>query len=89
VSTSYSERLNLSVRMHVRRFTWLTKAHSKTREHHAAMVAAFVGWYNDARKHETPKGRTPAMAAGLTDRVWTMDELLKAVAGWAPRGVAG
>ena len=46
VSTSYSERFNLSVRMHVRRFTRLTNAHSKSVAHHEAMIALFVAWYN-------------------------------------------
>lgn len=50
ISTSYSERLNLSVRMHVRR---LTNAHSKSVPHHEAMVALFVAWYNFCRKHDT------------------------------------
>jgi hypothetical protein len=80
VSTSYSERLNLSVRMHNRRFTRLTNAHSKSAEHHAAMVALFVAFYNFCRKHETLKKQTPAMAAGLADRVWTIEDLLQAVA---------
>ena len=76
VSTSYSERLNLSVRMHVRRFTRLTNAHSKSAAHHDAMVSLFVAWYNFCRKHETLKQQTPAMSAGLTDRVWSIEELL-------------
>jgi IS1 family transposase len=78
ISTSYSERLNLSVRMHVRRFTRLTNAHSKTTRHHAAMVALFVAFYNFCRKHEScGKGKqTPAMVAGKADRVWTIRELL-------------
>lgn len=78
VSTSFSERFNLSVRMHVRRFTRLTNAHSKSKGHHAAMIALFVAWYNFARKHETLKGTTPAMASGLAQRVWTLKELLQA-----------
>lgn len=80
ISTSYSERFNLSVRMHVRRFTRLTNAHSKTVDHHAAMVALFTAWYNFGRKHETLKGKTPAMTAGLADHVWTLAELLRAKA---------
>jgi hypothetical protein len=88
ISTSYSERLNLSVRMHVRRFTRLTNAHSKSADHHAAMTSLFCAWYNYCRRHETVEethehlGRkvTPAMAAGLTDRPWTLEELLRAAA---------
>ncbi|QDU31791.1 IS1 transposase [Anatilimnocola aggregata] len=80
ISTSYSERLNLSVRMHNRRFTRLTNAHSKSAEHHSAAVSLFVAFYNYCRKHEScGKGKqTPAMAAGLTDHVWSIKELLKA-----------
>jgi transposase-like protein/IS1 family transposase len=79
ISTSYSERFNLSVRMHNRRFTRLTNAHSKCAEHHAAMVALFVAFYNFARKHEScgDGKQTPAMVAGLTDHVWTVRELLE------------
>jgi hypothetical protein len=80
ISTSYAERLNLSVRMHVRRYTRLTNAHSKSWRHHAAMTALFVAWYNFSRKHETLRGRTPAMASGLTDHVWTIRELPEAAA---------
>jgi hypothetical protein len=68
ISTSYSERLNLSLRMHVRRFTRLTNAHSKTYQHHAAMTALFVEWHNFCRPNMAlGKGVTPAMAAGLTN----------------------
>jgi transposase-like protein/IS1 family transposase len=79
ISTSYSERFNLSVRMHVRRFTRLTNAHSKSIDHHAAMVAIFVAYYNFARKHEScgDGKQTPAMVAGLTDHVFTIRELLE------------
>lgn len=81
ISTSYSERLNLSVRMHVRRFTRLTNAHSKSARHHSAMMALFVAWYNFCRKNTAlGKNVTPAMAAGLTDHVWGLEELLYAAA---------
>jgi transposase-like protein/IS1 family transposase len=82
ISTSYAERLNLSVRMHCRRFTRLTNAHSKTSRHHAAMVALFVAWYNFCRANEAlGKGKvSPAMAAGLTKNRWTIKELLLAAA---------
>ena len=69
ISTSYSERVNLSFRMHVRRFTRITNAHSKTYRHHSAMTSIFVAWYIFCRRHQTLRGMTPAMAAGLTDHV--------------------
>jgi transposase-like protein/IS1 family transposase len=81
ISTSYAERLNMSVRMHVRRFTRLTNAHSKTYRHHAAMVALFVAWYCYCRRHETV-GATPAMASRLADHRWTVKELLVNAAGY-------
>lgn len=80
VSTSYAERLNLSVRMHVRRFTRLTNAHSKSATHHSAMISLFVAWYNFCRKHETLDKQTPAMAAKLAEQPWTIKELLKQAA---------
>jgi IS1 family transposase/transposase-like protein len=79
VCTSHVERCNLSLRMHVRRFTRLTNAHSKSLRHHKAMQALFVAWYNFARKHETIK-QTPAMAAGLVGRAWTIRELIEQAA---------
>lgn len=81
ISTSYSERLNLSVRMHVRRFTRLTNAHSKSGRHHAAMMSLFVAWYNFCRPHMTlGKKTTPAMASGLTGTAWTIEALLESAA---------
>jgi hypothetical protein len=64
--------------MTLRRFTRLTNAHSKSVKHHAAMQAIFFAFYNFCRKHETLKGATPAMAAGLTQKIWTIRELLDA-----------
>lgn len=75
ISTSYVERSNLTMRMHMRRFTRLTNAFSKKVENHAHMVAIYTVWYNWVRPHKTLK-QTPAMAAGLTDRVWTLEELV-------------
>jgi IS1 family transposase/transposase-like protein len=80
ICTSHIERMNLSVRMHVRRFTRLTNAHSKSAKHHAAMQAIFFAFYNFCRKHETLKGATPAMAAGLADKIWSIKELLDTAA---------
>jgi hypothetical protein len=73
-----SERLNFSVRMHIRRYTRLTNAHSKTTRHHAAMTALFVAWYNFCRKNQALRGMTPAMAAGVSDHIWSIKELLHA-----------
>jgi len=75
ISTSYVERANLTMRMHMRRFTRLTNAFSKKFENHAHMVAIYAVWYNWLRPHKTLK-QTPAMAAGLTDRVWDMAEIV-------------
>jgi hypothetical protein len=68
ISTSYSERLNLTMRMHNRRFTRLTNAFSKKFENHAHMVAIYAVWYNWIRIHKTLRV-TPAMAAGLSQTV--------------------
>lgn len=75
ISTSYVERSNLSVRTSLRRFTRLALGFSKKRENLAATVALYVAWYNFCRPHQTLR-RTPAMAASLTDHVWTVQEIL-------------
>ena len=74
VSTSYVERQNLTMRMHMRRFTRLTNAFSKKFESHAHMVALFTIWYNFVRIHKTLR-MSPAMAAGVTDRLWSMEDV--------------
>ena len=66
VSTSYVERQNLTMRMHMRRFTRLTNAFSKKFENHLHMVALYTVFYNFVRMHKTLK-MSPAMAAGVTD----------------------
>ena len=75
ISTSYVERQNLTMRMHMRRFTRLTNAFSKKFENHAHMVAIYAVWYNWIRIHKTLR-TTPAMAAELTGRLWTWEELV-------------
>ena len=75
ISTSYVERSNLTMRMHMRRFTRLTNAFSKKFENHAHMVAIYTVWYNWVRIHKTLRV-TPAMAAKLTDRVWDFAEIV-------------
>jgi hypothetical protein len=76
VSTSLIERQNLTLRMSLRRYARRTNAHSKKIENHCKAVALHFFSYNFMRKHETLKGRTPAMAAGVTEKVWTADDLL-------------
>jgi IS1 family transposase len=75
VSTSHVERQNLTMRMHMRRFTRLTNAFSKKVESHAAMVAIYTVWYNFVRIHKSLRV-TPAMAAGVTDRLWSMEDVV-------------
>ncbi|HEX4143199.1 MAG TPA: IS1 family transposase [Pirellulales bacterium] len=82
VSTSYAERLNLSVRMHNRRFTRLTNAHSKSAIHHEAMINIFVAWYNFCRRNEALKKQTPAMSSGLTAAIWSIEDLLRNAANY-------
>jgi IS1 family transposase len=76
ISTSYVERQNLTMRMGMRRFTRLTNAFSKKIENHAAMVSLHFLYYNFARPHTSlGKTVTPAMAAGISDHVWTCHEI--------------
>lgn len=74
-STSYAERSNLTMRMGMRRFTRLTNAFSKKIGHHKAAIALHFSYYNWVRIHQTLRV-TPAMAAGLTDRLWAISDLL-------------
>jgi IS1 family transposase len=78
ISTSHVERANLTMRMHMRRFTRLTNAFSKKVENHAHMVALYTVWYNFIRAHKTLK-TTPAIAAGITDRVWGFAEIVELI----------
>jgi len=75
ISTSFIERQNLNLRMGVRRFTRLTNAFSKKFENHCHMVAIYHAYYNFCRVHQTLRV-TPAMEAGLTDHVWSLEELV-------------
>jgi IS1 family transposase len=78
VSTSYVERSNLTVRMGNRRFTRLTNAFSKKLENHCHMLAVGFMHYNFCRKHTTLK-ETPAQAAGVADRQWTLEEVVEMI----------
>jgi IS1 family transposase len=75
VSTSYVERANLTMRMSMRRFTRLTNAFSKKMENHTAAIALHFMNYNFCRIHQTLRV-TPAMAAGIVDRVWEIEDLI-------------
>lgn len=80
ISTSFVERQNLSVRMECRRFTRLTNAFSKKLANLKASVALHYAHYNFVRVHRTLRC-TPAMAAGVTDRLWSVEELIDAAIG--------
>ncbi len=80
VSTSYVERQNLTVRMGVRRYTRLTNAFSKKLENHIAATALHFAHYNFVRRHQTLRV-SPAMAAGVSATLWSMEDLLNATIG--------
>lgn len=84
VSTSYVERANLSIRMQNRRFTRLTNAFSKKFQNHVHALALYFAFYNFCRIHKTLRV-TPAMQAGLTDRVWDMSEIVELIDLRAPK----
>ena len=84
VSTSYVERQNLTMRMHMPRFTRLTNGFSKKVENHAYAVALHFMYYNFVKIHSSLK-MSPAMAAGLTDRLWEMDDLVNLVEAADPK----
>lgn len=75
VSTSYVERQNLTMRMNMRRFTRLTNGFSKKVENHAHAIAMHYMHYNFCRIHKSLRV-TPAMAAGVTDHVWKIEEII-------------
>jgi hypothetical protein len=82
ISTSFSERSNLNMRMGMRRFTRLTNAFSKKVENHAYVaVAIYFMHYNFVRIHQTLK-ISPAMAAGVTDKLWEMSDMVKVLEDW-------
>jgi IS1 family transposase len=81
VSTSFAERQNLSMRMGNRRFTRLTNAFSKKAENHAHSVAIYFMHYNFVRIHQTLRC-TPAMAAGVTTKLWELADMVKVLEDW-------
>lgn len=81
ISTSYAERNNLNVRMHSRRMTRLTNAFSKKIENHRYALALHFLYYNFVRVHQTLK-TTPAMAAGVSHRLWEMKDVVNMLEAW-------
>lgn len=81
VSTSFAERQNLTLRMSNRRFTRLTNAFSKKVRNHALSVALHYMNYNFCRIHKTLRV-TPAMAAGVTDRLWEIGDVVRVLEDW-------
>ena len=81
ISTSYAERQNLTMRMHMRRFTRLTNAFSKKLENHGYSVALHQMYYSFVRIHQTLKV-TPAMAAGVTEKLWEVSDVVAMIEGW-------
>jgi hypothetical protein len=84
VSTSYVERHNLTMRMGMRRFTRLTNGFSKKIQNPAAMVAIHAVYYNFARIHKTLR-ITPAMAAGLSNHIWSLEEIVLMADSYMPK----
>ncbi len=75
ISTSDVERQNLTMRMSMRRYTRLTNAFSKRIDNHCHALALYFVWYKFVRIHKTPRV-TPAMAAGVTDKLWEMKDIV-------------
>jgi IS1 family transposase len=83
VSTSHVERMNLSIRMQNRRFTRLTNAFSKKLDNHIHALALYFAFYNFCRIHKSLRV-TPAMAAGITDRLWSLEDIVAKIDAMAP-----
>jgi IS1 family transposase len=79
ISTSFVEHQNLTMRMQMRRFTRLTNTFSKKIENHIASIALHYMHYNFVRIHQTLK-TTPAVAAGVANRVWALGDLVALIA---------
>jgi IS1 family transposase len=83
VSTSYVERQNLTMRMSMRRFTRLTNAFSKKLDNHIHALALYFAFYNFCRIHKTLR-MSPAMAAGITERLWSLEDIVAKIDEMAP-----
>lgn len=85
ISTSFAERQNLTMRMHMRRFTRLTNGFSKKFENHVHMVALYTAWYNFVKQHKSLGGVSPAMDAGVSDHLWSIGELAEMIDATLPK----
>ena len=85
ISTSYVERQNLTMRMHMRRIARLTNAFSKKLESHMHAISLHYGFYNFCRPHKELGGVTPAMAAGVTDTLHDVDWIVELIDARAPK----
>jgi hypothetical protein len=83
ISTSYVERQNLTMRMSMRRFTRLTNAFSKKLDNHIHALALYFVFYNFCRIHKT-LSVSPAMAAGVSDRLWSLEDVVSKIDEMAP-----
>jgi hypothetical protein len=81
INTSYVERQNLSMRMGIHRFTRLTNAFSKKLENHVHALSIYFMHYNFVRIHQTIRC-SPAMEAGVTDRLWDLTDIVRIVDEW-------
>jgi hypothetical protein len=84
VSTSHVERMNLSMRMGMRRFTRLTNAFSKKIDQHIAALSLYFVFYNFVKTHKAHK-LSPAMAAGVADRLWSVEDIVALIDARAPK----
>ena len=84
IGTSFVERQNLTMRMSMRRFTRLTNAHSKKLQNHRHAISLYFTLYNWTRIHSSLRV-TPAMATGLTERVWDIEEIVEMMDDVAPK----
>lgn len=83
ISTSYVERQNLTMRMSMKRFARLSNAFSKKLDNHIHALALYFAFYNFCRIHKSLRV-SPAMAAGITDRLWSMDDIIAKIDAMAP-----
>lgn len=84
ISTSYVERQNLTMRMHMRRFTRLTNAFSKKLENHMHAISLYFMYYNFCKIHKAHRS-TPAMAAGVTNKLWEISDIVALIHEEAPK----